>query len=96
MDVSWLDRLGVALASSAVPFAQAEEDTSLNPLGDDLLPWIVLAIGAALAIGTGAALARPREDPDGNDLPRPPLGRSVVMIVIGAVAAVWGLASLLS
>ena len=74
----------------------AQESETLNPLGDDLLPWLVLAIGAALAVGTALALVRPREDPDGNDLPRPPLSRSVVMIALGTVASVWGLASLLT
>lgn len=65
-------------------------------LGEDLLPWLVLAIGGALAVGTALALVRPRQDPDGNDLARPPLARSVVMIALGGVAAAWGLASLLS
>lgn len=73
-----------------------DETTPFNPLGDDLLPWIVLAIGAALAVGTLLALFRPREDPEGNDLPKPPLGRSVVMIALGGLAAAWGLASLIA
>jgi hypothetical protein len=74
----------------------AQESEALNPLGDDLLPWLVLAIGAALAVGTTLALVRPREDPDGNDLPRPPLSRSIVMIALGTIASIWGLASLLT
>lgn len=65
-------------------------------LGEDLLAWLVLAIGAALAGGTILALVRPRPDGDEGDLVRPPLGRSLLMIAIGIVAAVWGLASLLS
>ncbi len=63
-------------------------------LGEDLLAWLVLAIGGALAVGTALALVRPRQDPQGNDLARPPLARSVVMIALGAIAAAWGLASL--
>ena len=63
-------------------------------LGEDLLAWLVLAIGAALAIGTALALVRPRQDPEGNDLARPPVARSVVMIALGGLAAAWGLASL--
>jgi hypothetical protein len=63
-------------------------------LGDDLLPWLTLAIGGALAVGTGLALFRPPADPKDGDLVRPPLARSVVMMVIGSVAAIWGLASL--
>lgn len=66
-------------------------------LGDDLLAWLTLAIGGALAVGTTLALLRPRPDSaPGTDLERPPLARSVVMIVVGAVAAIWGLASLIS
>lgn len=65
-------------------------------LGDDLLPWLVLAVGGALAVGTGLALVRPRLDEDGDELPRPPVGRSVVMITLGVFAALWAVASLLS
>lgn len=62
-------------------------------LGEDFLPWMVLALGAALVVGNVAALLRPPQGRDASE--RPPLVRSVVMIVVGAVAAVWGLASLL-
>ena len=64
--------------------------------GENLLALLVLAIGAALAFGNLMALIRPRpEDQIGEDeLARPPLGRSIGMIVLGLVAAVWALASL--
>ncbi len=65
-------------------------------LGDDLLPWLVLAFGAALAVGTGLALVRPRHDDTGALLPKPPFGRSIVMVVVGLIAALWALASLVS
>ena len=65
-------------------------------LGDDLLAWLTLAVGGALAGGTALALIRPPANPDDGDLVRPPLARSVVMIVIGTLAALWGLASLFS
>jgi hypothetical protein len=65
-------------------------------LGDDLLPWLTLALGGALAVGTLLALVRPPVDPRDGDLHRPPLARSIVMIVIGVVAALWGLASLIT
>ena len=65
-------------------------------LGEDLLPWLTLALGAALAVGTGLALVRPPEQADDGDLDRPPLARSLVMIAIGAAAALWGLASLVA
>ena len=65
-------------------------------LGEDLLAWLVLAIGSALAVGTTLAFVRPRADGKEGELSRPPLGRSLVMIAVGTVAALWGLASLVS
>ena len=65
-------------------------------LGEDLLPWLVLAFGAALAVGTGLALVRTRYDEDGEPMAPPPFGRSVVMIIIGLIASLWALASLIS
>ena len=64
-------------------------------LGDDLLPWLVLAIGGALAVGTTLALVRPPRSPESGDLARPPKSRSLLMIALGTVAAVWGMASLI-
>ena len=65
-------------------------------LGEDLLAWLLLAIGGALAVGNVLALVRPQKDPHEGDLQRPPMARSLVMIAIGSVAAIWGLASLVS
>ena len=64
-------------------------------LGDDLLPLLVLAFGAAMAVGSGVALIRPptRRQSEG-ELERPPLARSLTMIAIGVVASLWALASL--
>jgi hypothetical protein len=64
-------------------------------LGGDPLPWLVLAVGAALSLGTVLALVRGDGEPEEGELARPPLARSVVMIGIGVVAAVWALASLI-
>jgi len=63
-------------------------------LGGDPLPWLVLALGGALAIGTAMALVRAQGDPDAGELERPPMGRSLLMIGVGLLAAVWALASL--
>lgn len=63
-------------------------------LGDDLLAWLVLALGGALAVGNGLALIRPPRDTKPGELARAPVGRSVTMMVVGLVAAVWALASL--
>jgi len=64
-------------------------------LGEDLLAWLVLALGAAMAAGNVVALARPPTEPrtDG-DLARAPVLRSVLFIAVGLVAAIWALASL--
>ena len=65
-------------------------------LGDDLLPWLLIAVGGALAVGTLLALLRPPPEPKSGELARPPLARSVVMIALGSIAAIWGLATLLT
>lgn len=65
-------------------------------LGEDLLPLLVLALGAAMVVGNGLALVRPPVSPKDGELERAPAGRSLVMIALGLVAAVWALASLVS
>lgn len=83
-------------------------------LGENLLPYLVLAMGAALAVGNLLALLVPREsstvvtsadDDDeltghagesGGDLERPPVGRSLLMILVGTLAALWAIASLMN
>ncbi len=66
-------------------------------LGDDLLAWLVLALGGALFAGNVAAIARPPAEPrEEGALDRAPLVRSVLMGGLGLVAAIWALASLLS
>ncbi|MDG1368556.1 MAG: hypothetical protein P8I99_01605 [Acidimicrobiales bacterium] len=66
-------------------------------LGEDLLAWLVLAVGAAMAAGNGLALFRPPEQrSNDDDLAQAPVGRAVVYIVIGVVAAIWGLATLIA
>ncbi|HVM67617.1 MAG TPA: hypothetical protein VMU14_22275 [Acidimicrobiales bacterium] len=65
-------------------------------LGNDLLAWLVLAFGGALLVGNGLALIRPPEEAEGSDLQRAPLGRTFVMMVVGAIAAIWSLASLIA
>ena len=65
-------------------------------LGEDLLAWLVLAIGGALCVGNVLALIRPPDAPKEGELERAPIARSVVMAVLGGVAALWALASLIS
>ena len=66
-------------------------------LGDDLLQWLLLALGGALFVGNVAAMLRPPEQQrDEANLERAPLGRSLLYAGLGLVAAVWALATLLT
>lgn len=64
--------------------------------GADLLAWLVLALGGAMVVGHGLALVRPPQRTRDGDLARAPVGRSVVMIVVGLVGAVWAAGTLLT
>ncbi len=65
-------------------------------LGEDILAWMVVALGGAMFAGNVTALVRPpKKHRDANDLTKAPVVRSVVMATIGAIAALWALASLL-
>ena len=86
----WLGMGGLSEAGAVTGLVFA--DSGL--LGGDPLPWLVLAVGGALAIGTTLALVRAHGDPDAGELERPPMARSLVMIGVGLLAAVWALASL--
>lgn len=64
-------------------------------LGEDLLAWLVLALGGALFAGNLLAIIRPPETQrDEGNLERAPVLRSAVMAALGFVAAVWALGSL--
>jgi hypothetical protein len=63
-------------------------------LGDQLLAWLVLALGGAMVVGNTMALVRPPKRVSKGDLERAPAARSITMIAIGAVATVWAIASL--
>lgn len=66
--------------------------------GENLLALLVLAIGAALAFGNFMALVRPRnvEQLADDEVERPPLLRTIGMIVLGLILTVWALGSLLT
>lgn len=65
-------------------------------LGDDLLAYLVLAIGGALLVGNVLALVKPPPTVKEGELERAPVARSIVMALIGLVAAVWAIGSLVS
>jgi hypothetical protein len=64
-------------------------------LGDDLIVWLLLALGGALFVGNVMALTRPPQGPrDESDLEQAPRARSMVMAAIGFVVAIAALAAL--
>jgi hypothetical protein len=65
-------------------------------LGKNLLAYLVLALGGALFVGNGLALVRPPERPKEGELRRAPIGRTLLMMSVGGLAALWALASLVS
>ena len=66
-------------------------------LGDDLIVWLLLALGGALFVGNVMALVRPPEGPrDEGDLAEAPRARSIAMAVVGFVVAVAAFAALIT
>jgi hypothetical protein len=87
---------GGTLAAVSAHAALLATDAGLL-LGDDLILWILLALGGAMFAGNVMALVRPPTAPrQEGDLERAPRGRSIVMAVIGFVVAMAGLAALVS
>ena len=66
-------------------------------LGEDLLAYMVLAFGGALFVGNLLAVIKPPERQlDETNLERAPVVRSVAFALLGLVAAIWALASLVA
>lgn len=66
-------------------------------LGEDLLAYLVLAVGGALFVGNLMAVVRPPERQlDETHLERAPVARSLFFAAIGLLAALWALASLVA
>lgn len=66
-------------------------------LGEDLLAWLVLALGGALFVGNLLAVVRPpQRSAEQSDLARAPVARSLIMAAVGFVAALWAIGSLVS
>jgi hypothetical protein len=63
--------------------------------GPDILAYLVLALGAAMAVGSLMAIIRPPEARREGDLEQAPLLRSIAFAAVGVVAALWALGSLL-
>ena len=65
-------------------------------LGEDLIPYLVLALGAALLVGNVAAMARPRRAGSDGETVRAPAWRAVPLALVGLVASIWALATLVA
>lgn len=74
-------------------FADAQSSGAF--LGEDLLTYLLLAFGGAMLVGNLLAIFRPppRMQAEGA---KAPVGRSLAMAGLGAVAFLWALASLLT
>lgn len=81
-----------------MPVAQLIAETLF--LGEDLLPWLLLAFGAALVVANIAAFVRPpRAEPNlpqSERLDRPSLRRVAPMVLLGLVISTWAVATLVS
>ena len=65
-------------------------------LGEDLLAYLVLAIGGAMAVGSLLAIIRPPERRKDGDLDAAPVGRSLAFAAVGLIGAIWALGSLVA
>jgi hypothetical protein len=66
-------------------------------LGEDLILWLLLALGGALFAGNALAIVKPpQRQVDEDSLERAPLGRSLLYAGLGLIAAIWALASLIA
>jgi hypothetical protein len=70
-------------------------------LGEDLLAYLVLALGGAMCVGNVLAIVKPpsatkKPKDTSEDLDRAPIARTITMAVVGGIAAAWALVSLLS
>ena len=62
--------------------------------GPDVLAYLVMALGGAMVVGSLGAIVRPPETRREGDLDQAPLVRSVAFALVGLVAALWALGSL--
>jgi hypothetical protein len=70
-------------------------DGGFIPVGQ-LMRELVLALGAAMIIGSIAVVVRERRRGPGDVRPAPNYGVVVLNLVVGLVLTLWGVSSLLS
>tara|TARA_X000000368_G_C22886170_1_gene647522 strand:+ start:331 stop:537 length:207 start_codon:yes stop_codon:yes gene_type:complete len=64
-------------------------------LGEDLLGWLLLALGAAMFVGNGLAILRPPVNKENTDLKKAPIARSLIFMLLGLIASVAALGTLI-
>lgn len=64
--------------------------------GPEILAYLVLAIGGAMAVGSIGALVRPPHDRRDGDLEQAPVARSIAFAAVGLVGAIWAVATLIA
>ena len=64
-------------------------------LGEDLLGWLLLALGAAMFVGYGLAILRPPANKENTDLKKAPIARSLIFMLLGLIASVAALGTLI-
>ncbi len=65
-------------------------------LGEDLIQYLLLALGGALFVGNVVAIVRPPAEQQDDARERAPVVRSLVFAGLGLVAAIWALATLIA
>jgi hypothetical protein len=65
-------------------------------LGEDLIQYLLLALGGALFVGNVLAVVRPPAEQQDDALERAPVVRSLLFAALGLVAAIWALATLIA
>jgi hypothetical protein len=65
-------------------------------LGEDILVWLVLALGGAMFVGNVLAVIKPPTKVAEGSLAQAPRSRSLAMAAVGLVAALLALLSLVS
>ena len=64
-------------------------------LGEDLLGWLLLALGAAMFVGNGLAILRPPANKENTDLKKAPIARSLIFMLLGLISSVAALGTLI-
>jgi hypothetical protein len=66
-------------------------------LGENLLAWLVLAIGAAMAAGNLWSLIRPPDQVRASRIPSgSPTFRTVIQVILGVIVALWATITLIA